>query len=202
MAYITLADLKRDLGIPADNTDSDAQLTDFLERAQAMIDKECRRKFEADSNTTRYFHAVEHVRGLELWLDRDLAAIDSITNGDGTEIASNQYTVVPINAIADGKPIEAIRLKRSAGVRWTYKDDPEEAIAISGKWAYSETAPHDIQQAVFRLAHYLFQQKDNASDIDRPVLLTAGGNTMVLPPKLPDDIRKILTPYVRKTVTA
>lgn len=198
--YISLADFKRDLGIPSDNTTKDEQLTDFIERAQAVIENHCRRKFEASTNTTRYLHAVDDVHGLELWLDKDLASINSITNGDGTTITSGQYTVIPVNAVADGKPIETIRLKQSAGVSWTFDDDPEGAIAISGKWAYSASPPSDVIQATFRLAGYFFQQKDNASDIDRPMYISAGGNTTVLPPRLPDDLKKLLVPYVRSGI--
>ena len=200
--YLSLADFKRDQGIPSSNTSKDAQLTDFLERAQKVIDNHCRRTFEAATNTIRYLDAVVQVHGLELWLDKDLAAINTITNGDSTLVTTGQYTVVPINAIADGKPIEAIKLKASAGVRWTYTDDPEGAIAISGKWAYSVTAPDDVVQAMLRLAGYFFQQKDNASDIDKTILISANGNTSILPPRLPDDVKKLLVPYVKSGITA
>lgn len=200
--YITLNDFKRDQGIPLANTTKDEQLTDFISRAQKVIDNHCRRKFEAATNTVRYLHAVEHVHGLELWLDKDLAAINTITNGDSTLVTTGQYTVIPPNAIADGKPIEAIKLKASAGVQWTYTDDPEGSIAISGKWAYSVEAPDDVVQATFRLAGYFFQQKDNGSDIDKAILISAGGNTTILPPRLPDDVKKLLAPYVKSGITA
>lgn len=199
--YLSLATYKRDAGIPLSNTTKDTQLTEFLERAQKVIDNHCRRTFEAATNTVRYLHAVEQVHGLELWLDKDLAAINSITNGDGTLITTGQYAVIPPNAIADGKPIEAIKLKGSAGVRWTYSDDPEGAIAISGKWAYSVEAPPSVVQAMFRLTHYFFQQKDNAGDIDSTVRISVDGTTTISPPRLPDDVKKLLALYVRSGVT-
>lgn len=201
MSYITLADYKRDQGIPSANITKDEQLQDFIDRAQTVIENHCRRKFEASANTTRHFDAVRDVHGLTLWLDRDLATINSVTNGDGTVITSGQYTVLPVNALADGKPIHAIKIKGSAGISWTFDDDPEGAIAISGSWAYSETPPPDIVQATFRLTHYFFQQKDNAADIDKPIYVSAGGNMSILPPRLPDDLKKLLAPYVRSGVT-
>lgn len=197
--YISLADFKRDIGAPALGTTKDAQLTDFIERAQDMIERHCRRKFEAAANTTRTILDERAIRGRELWLDQDLATINTITNGDGTVIASGNYVVIPTNAIVDSRPIEAIKLKASSSAGWTLGDDV--GIVISGKWAYSLTPPESIVQATFRLAHYFFQQKDNAADIDRPVYISAGGSTTVLPPKLPDDLKKLLAPFVRSGVT-
>ncbi len=198
--YITLAQLKQYQGIPLDDTDSDALLTQFIVNAQKMVDNHCHRKFEAATNTTRYFQEARAIRGNELWLDRDLAAINTVTNGDGTVVAANQYRVIPPNAISDGIPIEAIKLKPSAGINWDLGD--EDGIAISGKWAYSVSAPDDVVQAMWRLAGYFFGQKDNASDIDKPILISAEGNTSILPRQLPKDLKVLLAPYVRAGVTS
>ncbi|GIV82782.1 MAG: hypothetical protein KatS3mg051_2136 [Anaerolineae bacterium] len=190
MAYATLAELKAYLGITG--TTDDMLLTDLLVRSQAIIDAATQRTFEATADSTRYLDAVEDVDGRVLWLDRvgDLAQITSITNGDGSSVASSEYVTEPRNQA----PYYAIQLKASSSVAWTYSDSPENAIAITGRWAYSVTPPDDIVHACIRLAAYLYRQKDNATDLDRPVI---AGNVTLLPAQLPADIQSLLAPYRR-----
>lgn len=190
MAYANLADLKTYLGISG--TADDTLLTDLLARAQAIIDAATQRTFEAPTDNTRYLDAVEDVDGPALWVDRagDLAQITSVINGDGSVVASSEYVTEPRNQA----PYYAIRLKADSTVAWTYDDSPENAIAVTGRWAYSVTPPDDIVHACIRLASYLYRQKDNATDLDRPVI---AGNVTLLPAQLPADIQSLLAPYRR-----
>ena len=194
MAYITTPDLKAYLNIPTGTTTHDTLLAAFIVRAQAIIDGHCGRTFEAATNTAKYFDALSDVDGRTLWVGaHDLASIASIYNGDDpyTVIASDEYVTEPRN----GTPIYAIRLLGSSGVSWTYEEDPENAISVTGKWAYSVTAPADIQQATIRMASYLYRQRDNSGDLDRALL--AEGR-VILPTDLPGDVARILRPYVRE----
>lgn len=192
MAYTTTALLKTYLGITGSGDDT--LLTALIARAQAVIDSHCRRTFEASGDTTRYFDAERDVDGVTLFLDEDLCAITSITNGDGDVLTASEYTTEPRNRT----PYYAIRLLGSSGLYWTVNDssDAEDAIAIVGKWAYSTSAPDDIVHATLRLAGYLYRQRDNAADLDRPVI---AGNATVLPSQLPSDLKTLLAPY-RKVV--
>lgn len=188
--YLSTADLKVYLGIAAGETGDDTLLASILTRTQAIIDAYCRRTFEASTNTDRTFDAVRDVSGRLLYLDEDLAAINSITNGDSTTVDSSDYTTEPRNRT----PYYAIRLLTSSNVAWTYTDNPEDAITVSGKWAYSETAPADIVHATARLAAYLYRQKDNSLDLDRTVI---AGDATILPVSLPSDLKRLLAPYRR-----
>ena len=188
MAYTTSALLKTYLGATTSNDDT--LLTALIARAQAIVDAHCRRTFEASANTERTFDAVRDVKALLLYLDADLCEINSITNGDAVTVTSGQYTTEPRNQT----PYHAIRLLSSASVSWTYTTDPEDAITITGKWAYSTAAPDDIVHATLRLAAYLYRQRDNAADLDRAVI---AGNATILPAQLPSDIKTILAPYRR-----
>lgn len=194
--YASLVEFKAYAGV----TDSsvDALLFDFLNRATRIIDSHCRRRFVAAADSTRRFHALRDVRGLKLRLDQDLASVTSIVNGNGQTVTAAQYVLLPTNAAGDGKPYYAIQLKATAGIAWEWNDDPEEAIAVTGRWAYCVTPPDDIVQACVRLAHYLDKQKNSAGDLDRPVFL--GGSTTLLPSRLPRDIEDMLSPYVRPKV--
>lgn len=188
MAYATAALLKTYLDISGSGDDT--LLGTLIDRAQAIIDAYCNRTFEASANADRSFDTERDVEGSVLYLDEDLASINSITNGDGVALTAADYTTEPRNET----PYYAIRLKSSSSVFWTYDDnnDHEDAITVSGKWAYSTSAPNDIVHACIRLAGYLYRQQDNSSDLDRPVYV---GNATVLPAQLPNDIKMILAPY-------
>lgn len=191
MAYATLTELKQYLGISASG--DDGLLGDMLTRAQAIIEAGTGRVFEAAADTTRYFDPLINVDNSALYLDEDLAAISAITNGDAaqTTITSSQYVTEPRNQT----PYYAVRLLDSANLSWEYSEDPQNAISISGKWAYSETAPADIVQATVRLAAFLYRQKESNADVDRTMQLPDG--SMVLPSSLPRDVLAIIYRYKR-----
>ena len=191
MSYASLTELKTYLGISSSGDDT--LLTDILTRSQAIIEAGTGRLFEAASNTDRFFDAVADVEGVMLFLDHDLAAVNTITNGDvgATTISNGQYVTEPRN----DAPFYAIRLLDSADVSWEYDADPENAITISGKWAYSESAPADIVQSTIRLAAFLYRQKESNADVDRPLQLADG--SVVLPSGLPRDVLAIIRRYRR-----
>lgn len=194
MSYITTAELKTMLGIASADSQDDGVLQEFLNAADALIDRECRRTFAAGADTTRYMDALADVDGLTLRLPGDLCQITTVTNGNGATVASSAYVTEPRN----GEPWYALILKRSGSVRWTYSGDPENAIAITGRWAYSLQAPDDIRQAVRRLAMYYYRQKDNADPLlDRP--LQSADGVLIMPTALPADIWRTLK-HLRRTI--
>lgn len=155
MAYATNTQVKTYLGITS--TTDDTLITLLVSEAQAMIDAVSHRTFEASGDTTRKFDACENVDGQRLNLDKDLCAITSITNGDGTVITTAQYVTEPRN----DTPYHAITLLRSSGIVWTYVNDPENAISIVGKWAYATSAPTAISQLCIKAACALYRLREN-----------------------------------------
>ena len=192
MAYCSLAQLKTYVG--ATDNDDDALLTDCITRAEAVIDRATKRRFEATADSTRTFDAQQDVAGRTLYLDADLCAITSITNGDGAAITALQVVSEPRNHA----PYYALTLKASTGLAWTYETDPEDAISVTGRWAYSTTPPADIEQACVRLAAWLYRQKDSSSDLDRPMVSMDGAT--LLPAQIPADVQRMLQPYVRVAI--
>lgn len=190
MAYCGVDELKEYLGVTG--ATDDAMLLTLLAAAQRTIDSYCMRTFEATADSVRTFDSQRDVDGYTLTVDSDLCAITSIVNGDGTTISNSHYVTEPRNAT----PYYAIRLKASAGKVWTSTaaGDSENAISITGKWAYSTSAPSDIAHVCKRLAAYIYRQKDNAGDLDRAVI---AGNSTILPAQIPSDIRLMLAPYRR-----
>jgi hypothetical protein len=153
MSYATLAQLKTTLGITTTADDPLLQL--YLDQAQVAVDNYCGQTFEAGANSTRYFHAVDDVHGRELWFDAPLCSINSVTNGDSTTVTTGDYVTLPFNAA----PYYGLRIKGSSAQSWTYTDDPENAIAVSGKWAYSVTAPAAIGLATLQMASFLWNRR-------------------------------------------
>ena len=186
--YVDLITLKTYLGISV-NTD-DTLLTTCLTNAQKIIDVRCQRCFEASADSIKKFDAIRDVDGATLRLGDDLCQITSVVNGDGSVISSANYVTEPAHSM----PFWAIRIKRS-GSPWTYSNDPEDAIQVTGRWAYSIMAPYDIMQAMTRLAAFLYRQKDTAIDGDRPIL-TGDGNVL-MPSRLPNDVAELLRIYVK-----
>lgn len=196
MAYMTQLDLEEYFGLSAAALDSESDLIgDLISRAQSRIDRLCNRTFEAGSDTTRYFDAVRDVDDADprmLRLDKDLCQITTITNGDSVEVESDEYVTEDRN----DTPWWAIRLLTSANKYWTYDTDPENAISIEGRWAYSITAPTDIQVACIRMVAWMYRQKDNMVDT-RETIISGDGNVF-LSNAVPFDVYQICMDYRRR----
>lgn len=189
--YATIAQLQTRLEISGTlSATQTANMNLALTNASAVIDEQTHRHFEAATDGIRYFDALRDVDGRTLYLDADLCGITSVVNGDGATVAATNFVTEPRNQL----PWFALTLKQNSSVMWTYTDTPEKAIIVSGKWAYSVTAPDAIVQATLRLAEWFYRQPSNALDLDRAVIV---GNTTIAPSAIPADVFVILRPYMR-----
>ena len=191
MAYTSVINVRQYLDI--EGAGDDALIGDLIDAAQTAVDKYCRRTFEASVDTTRYFdYSDEYIDpddAAMLWLDFDLCAITTVTNGDSVVVASGERTTIPRN----NTPYYGIRLLSDSGITWTYSDEWMDAISIVGRWSYSTAAPDDIAQACRRLASFFYRQRDqqmmDVTAIEAGVVLAPVG--------IPADVRRILNPYVK-----
>lgn len=190
--YTSASDVKTYLGITGSG--DDALIAALVTAAQAAIDQYFLRTFEASANTTRYFDAQRDVSGRRLLLDRDLCAINSVTNGNGSTVTSSQYVTYPRN----DTPYYAIQLLSSSGIAWEWEDDPEGAIAVSGKWAYSETAPVTVVQLTKWLAAFMYRAKDNVPQTGGAVAVAAAMD--ILAGDVPADVRLLMSTIPRRAV--
>ena len=193
MAYVTVTELQQYAKISSD--DDNSLLQSLVNQAVAYVEDYVGFSFEAAADTTRYLDADEAVAGRSLYFGAWCAALTTVTNGDGTEIASDYYVTQPRNS----GPYYAIKLLTSSGYVWENDDngDPENAISIAGRWAWSTSPPTDIKHATLRLALWYYRQRDNSSDMDRPLL--AEGVT-ILPAQIPKDVTEILDRYRWRTI--
>ena len=196
MSYITAADLRQYIG--AVSTSDDTQLGYAAGRAQQMIDTYCNRTFEALSDTTRYYNALDLRYGgdvdaftNELKLDVDLCQLTSVTNGNGEVIPNNKLVLLPTNFT----PKYSIKIMMNTSYVWTYTGTPDMAISVVGRFAYSITPPADIVGACLALGKYIYKARTSTIDTDRAVLSSDG---IILPGKnIPDAITAELDPYRR-----
>ncbi len=192
MAYCSVAELKRDLGITV--TDDDALLEDKIAEAQDLIDAHCGRRFEAESKT-RYYEsdALDPEDSNILILDDDLISITTLTNGDdsSTTIASTEYWLIDRN---EGPPYYAIRLKSDSDDSWEW--DTDCWVSVEGEWGWAERAPKKINLACKRWAAYLYHQKDaGGGGYETTVIPEAGVITQ--PTGVPVDVVELLKPFRR-----
>jgi len=132
-SYCLLADLKTYLGVAA--TTDDDLMQSMLDAATNRIDTFCARNFQAAADSVRYFDPLANAYGEYLWLDQDLSYLTSVVNGDSVNITTDLVTQ-PRN----DTPYYALKIKASQSSYWTYDTTPENAITITGRWAYMERA--------------------------------------------------------------
>ena len=150
--YCTLANFKADKRIQPYSIDigDDGVIEDIIADASRLIDQVCNRTFYSRTETRYYdipsapYSNQYEVRSIEsgvLKFDDDLLAITTLTNGDGTTIASTQYNLLDYN-----KPRKhSLQLKDSSTVNWTAdaSGNTRAVISIAGTWGYVNRAATD-----------------------------------------------------------
>ncbi|MCA0455645.1 MAG: hypothetical protein LCI00_16840 [Chloroflexi bacterium] len=190
MSYIDVDTLRRYIG--TDATSDDDELEAAIADAQRVIETITHREFECEADTTRYFDYDNCVDGNELTFDYDICQITTVVNGDGATVSASDYVTNPRNTA----PYFQIKLKLGSNIAWTYDDTPEDAIAVTGRWAFSITPPDDIVWATKALAKWFYKQRDTVNTGAGEPLMSASG-VIVMPSTLPKNVADILKLYER-----
>lgn len=165
--YATLADLKSQLGIEADDTTRDDLLTKALKSASRGIDRTTGRRFWLDASATvRTYRLEDRVvceRDGDVLLVDDIGdvtgmVVESGTTGGGTFTALTGYETTPDNGLADGYAITG--LLKPHGVWGTSST----RIRITAKFGWP-AVPDDIAQACLIQASRLYKRKDSPEGI-------------------------------------
>lgn len=193
MTYCTLAQVRTWIQYETGQTPDDTLITELIPDAQAWIDSHCTRTFEASAAANRSFDAKRDVKGAMLYLDRDLASITSVTNGNGVAVTSGEYVTEPRNEA----PYYAIRLLNSSGKVWECQSDGdcENAIVVNGIWAYGTSVPADVKRACIRLIAYWVKEREMVGDVERPMQSESG--QVMQPASIPKVVIDMLKPYRR-----
>lgn len=184
--YPRFQDVKHYLGI--DNSGNDALIVATLKRAIATFENMCGRSF-VPATETRIFDAYDEqvVTPKRLYLrDGDLLQITEMRI-DGATVPADEYFLV------GAMPHFLVRITDASDFTFNeYSSTPEQTIEIDGKWGFDLVVPEDVFGAIVRLTAFLYQQKDNAMELDRPIAMS---NSMILPASLPSDVEAIAKFY-------
>jgi hypothetical protein len=192
--YTTTAEVKTYLRITS--SADDTLIGTLVTRASALIDDACGRWFTAQTATRKYDAVGNHITGRLLLVDADLLTVSTLTNGDGSNIATSDIILRPIN----WPPYFGIALKASSNLNWTYQTDPAGAISVTGTWGYAATPPAAIAQASVRLAAWLYRQRDTGAELSAEPLISERG-TVRPPSRLPRDVEDMISPFVRLKIS-
>jgi len=145
-----------------DSADKDDIIDDCIDAAIASFtSKVGGRTFETDSDTTRYLNPYLHLSDdYTLEIPWDLCQITTIVTGNGDTIPATDYYIIPRGHVDGESPILALVLYQSSTYSWhNYGTDPEEGIAITGRWGYSIAAPDLAVKAVRALSKLEFDAR-------------------------------------------
>jgi hypothetical protein len=186
--YATLEDFLLFVAPDAERDEmDDALIESLITAASRYIDNVTRRRFYA-STETHYFDTPES--GRDLWLNDDLLAVTTLTNGDGTVIPAAEYKLHPYNIT----PYYMLTLKASSDVYWQGEadGDTEGVISIAGSWGYSATAPEDIKEACLMIARNVYRGRTGETAGSATV---TGAGVVITPKDVPQLAAAIIERY-------
>lgn len=186
MAYCTAEEIQSRLDIAGSSYGFD--LLELADVASEWIDKHCHVPtggYEVTTATTRYFdHCAVH--GRELQLDIPLLTVTSVTDGDGTTVATGHYRLTPRN----GPRYTGITLLSS--YYWQISDVDDE-ITVVGKFGYSLTTPTPVKEAALMLAGWIFKRYQAALQ-DNTVNQDLG--QIIYGASMPKQVCALLAPFI------
>lgn len=118
-------------------TVDDAFLKSCITQASAMMTAHCNRVFVPFVSSFTFDARGQHVGPYHLDVSEDLLEVSALTNGDGAAIAGSAFVLRPSNVF----PKWRVHLKQSSGIAFTYSDDWEDAITLSGTFGFHEDYP-------------------------------------------------------------
>jgi len=189
MTYPTLANLRTWVNVA---TGDDSPLQWAVDAAIAYVEKSTGRLFVAATETRSYVPGKNFVSHdhFTLHLMNDLVSVTTLTNGDGVEISSSDYTLYSNSGSA---PYHQIVLHPWSSVRFGFVS---QNITVAGDWGYSADCPDDVFEAILVLAQhdYLARQTGQGG----PVAVGARRSGLVIPAdKIPALVETVIARYTR-----
>ena len=154
--YTTLAKVRDYLGMntgaASSNTQDDALLLNFANRASRAIDRHCRRKFYPRSET-RFYDDAEAQR---IQVDDDLLGVTSLVTQNGACALSSGLYWPKTGDNWNRPPYDSIEIDTSSGSTLYYSGTPQRSNRVVGIWGYHESYPDDawIDTGTSLLANY------------------------------------------------
>jgi hypothetical protein len=184
--YITVAQLKNELRIPAGDTQDDAQLARWVTSASRAVDGWAHRQFGVT--------AVPEQRRYTARWDRHecayFASVDDLQNIAGLAILAGinpiiVYTLLPLNNTLKGYPFEEIKIGSVFG---------EAAVDITATWGWT-AVPASVQEATMLQAVRFAARRDSPFGIAGS---PAEGSEMRLQARVDPDVEVVLNKKLRR----
>lgn len=164
--YVTLDELKLQVGIELTDNTRDVPLDRARLSASRSIDKTCGRRFWMDpAPVQRVFSPrgrIVHESDGDLLLVDDIASLEDLlveTGSGGSFAEVTGYETNPDNALLDGKPISG--LLRTNG---TWSTSTSTRVRITAQFGWP-AVPDDITAAALIQAARLYKRKDSPEGI-------------------------------------
>ena len=193
--YLSLTELKATSELYGFSfADEDARQA--ISAASRGIDEYCGRRFysDADASSIRYYTPVEP-QYLEI---DDLVTCGTVatdSDGDGvfetTWTVNTNYILEPLNAAADGKPYERLRVAPYGGYFWPYRG--RRSVAVTGMFGWSSVPP-TVKEATTIMATRLLKR---AREAPFGVVGLGLDNVAVRISQVDPDVAFLLDPFVR-----
>lgn len=195
--YVTLAQAKSYLRIPADDTADDGDLARHIAAASRAVDRAAGRQFgKVDAAATRYYTARWDRFELRWYVDVDDVhdaaglAVAFDAGDDGTYAEEVTGAVLePRNAPEDGRPWERLRL--TADTRLSGATEAVRVTSAGFGWA---DVPAAVSDAVLLQMNRFRARRDSPYGIAGSPEL---GSEMRLLSKLDPDVELMILPYRR-----
>jgi hypothetical protein len=177
--YATLQQYKDYQRISSTNATDDTFIESAVEAASRWIDAQATRRFYTDAANTNYLYDVPGNGSALLLFSELFSSVNSVTNGDGSTVASTSYVLLPANAA----PYWGISLKK--GYTWLPDSDGNtlQCITINGKLG-TNGAPTDIYLACLEIAKALYSRRFGENMTTRTIITSAG--VVQMPEGVPD----------------
>lgn len=150
--YCALEDVKQTGRLDVAGDTYDVALRSIITAASRWIDRYCKlpvNGFAQSVSQTRYFDASS-AHNEVLRLDAPLAAITSVTSGQGVALTSAQYRLWPRNAEY------ATQIHLLSGAQWSFSVDGEAVVV--GKWGMATIVPPPVREACIMLTAWTFKR--------------------------------------------
>jgi hypothetical protein len=159
MAYPVLAELKTFMGIAGATYDTN--LTTALAAAIKDIELYCGRVFVAASAAKEFAIAWPYVgkRRDRLNTFAEFTAVTTLVNGDGTTIASGDYTLYPTAA-----PHYMITLNPDSGL-FFWNGGDSTPITLTADWGYSADVADDLERAILLTAQQFYYESVQGEEV-------------------------------------
>lgn len=155
--YVVAADVKEFAGIAGDDVDPniDTVIGDVIGYAEEWINAATGTVWVATAATKLF----DYYSGDVVLLDSDLYSLTSITNGDGTAVATSDVFLYP----RKGPPYRRIERKLTSSFSFNYPTaEKRQAITVVGRWGRTATPPKEVQTVTCILAAQVLNEARQA----------------------------------------